>query len=95
MWIYNDVFFIDKDFENINKLVGVIKIGNKDKLGCFGIGFCIVYNIIDFFSFISCEFIVFFDLEIIYLGDFIKDKFCFGICLNFRNNVVVLSVFFD
>lgn len=95
LWIYNDALFTDKDFENINKLAGATKIGNKDKLGRFGIGFCTAYNITDLPSFISREFIAFFDPETTHLGDLIKDKSRPGIRLNLRNNAVALSAFSD
>lgn len=95
LWVYNDALFTDRDFENINKLAGATKIGNQDKLGRFGIGFCTVYNITDLPSFISREFIAFFDPHTSHLGDLIKDKFRPGIRLNLKSNAVALGAFPD
>ncbi|XP_078349603.1 sacsin-like isoform X1 [Oculina patagonica] len=95
LWVYNDALFTDRDFENINKLAGATKIGNQDKLGRFGLGFCTVYNITDLPTFISREFIAFFDPHTTHLGDLIKDKSRPGIRLNLKNNPVALSAFPD
>ena len=95
LWVYNDALFTDKDFENINKLAGATKIGNQDKLGRFGIGFCTVYNITDLPSFVSREFIAFFDPQTTHLGDLVKDKSRPGIRLNLKSNAVALSAFSD
>lgn len=95
LWVYNDALFTDRDFENINKLAGATKIGNQDKLGRFGIGFCTVYNITDLPSFISREYIAFFDPHTTHLGDLIKDNSRPGIRLNLKSNPVALSAFPD
>ena len=95
LWVYNDALFTDRDFENINKLAGATKIGNQDKLGRFGIGFCTVYSVTDLPSFISREFIAFFDPHTSHLGDLIKDKFRPGIRLNLKSNAVALHAFPD
>ena len=95
LWVYNDACFKDKDFENINKLAGATKVGNEDKLGRFGLGFSTVYNITDLPSFISREFIAFFDPQTAYLGDLITDKSRPGIRLNLKRNPKVVIAFPD
>ena len=95
LWVYNDACFTDRDFENINKLAGATKIGNEDKLGRFGLGFSTVYNITDLPSFISREFIAFFDPHTTHLGDLIKDKSRPGIRLNLKNNPKAVIAFPD
>ena len=95
LWVYNDACFTDRDFENINKLAGATKVGNEDKLGRFGLGFCTVYNITDLPSFISREYIAFFDPHTTHLGDLIKDKSRPGIRLNLKSNPKVAIAFPD
>ena len=95
LWVYNDACFTDKDFENVNKLAGATKIGNEEKLGRFGLGFSTVYNITDLPSFVSREFIAFFDPHTTHLGDLIKDKSRPGIRLNLKNNPKVAIAFPD
>lgn len=53
LWVYNDVEFKDEDFENIIKLNGVMKENDIEKIGKFGFGFNVVYNLIDVFMFVS------------------------------------------
>lgn len=95
LWVYNDACFSDNDFENISKLAAATKIGSKDKLGRFGLGFSTVYRITDLPSFISREFIAFFDPHTTYLGDLITDKSRPGIRLNLKDNHRVPSAFPD
>lgn len=95
LWVYNDAVFTDEDFENINKLAGATKVETKEKIGRFGIGFCSVYNVTDVPSFISREYIVFFDPQTNHLQNFIKDMSRPGIRLNLRTNPRVVAAFSD
>ena len=95
LWAYNDSVFTDHDFANIDKLAGATNMGNQEKLGRFGIGFCSVYNITDLPSFISREYIAFFDPHTTHLEDLIKDKSRPGIRINLKNNARALTVFPD
>ena len=93
--MFNDACFTDKDFDNINKLAGATKIGNEGKLGRFGLGFSTVYDITDLPSFISREFIAFFDPHTTHLGELLKDKSRPGIRLNLKSNPKVPIAFPD
>lgn len=95
LWAYNNACFTDKDFESINKLGGATKAGNEDKIGRFGLGFSTVYNVTDLPSFISREFVAFFDPHTTHLGDLINDKSRPGIRLNIKNNPKVVTAFPD
>lgn len=95
LWVYNDACFTENDFQNITKLAGATKIGNADKLGRFGLGFCTVYKITDVPSFISREFIAFFDPHTTHLGNLITNKSCPGIRINLKSNPKVSTAFPD
>lgn len=43
------------------------------KIGKFGLGFCLVYNIIDVLSILSGDLLVILDLRMIYFGKVLKD----------------------
>ena len=95
LWVYNDAFFTDKDFENITKLAGATKVGTKNKIGRFGIGFCSVYNFTDVPSFISREYVAIFDPQMKYLGNLVKNGARPGIRLNLKTNPRVVGAFPD
>lgn len=95
LWAYNNTVFKDKDFVNINKLAGATKVEETEKIGRFGLGFCSVYNLTDIPSFISREYIVFFDPHTKHLDNLIKDRSRPGIRLNLRTNAMVITAFKD
>ena len=95
LWVYNDACFTENDFENINNLAGATKIRSADKLGRFGLGFCTVYKITDLPSFISREFIAFFDPNTTHLGNLITNKSRPGIRINLKSNPKVSTAFPD
>ncbi|CAG8562607.1 25056_t:CDS:10 [Gigaspora margarita] len=61
LWIYNDASFTPHDFEAIKRLGTGSKRKDKTKIGKFGIGVNCVYHLTDFPSFVSGEYIAFFD----------------------------------
>ena len=95
LWAYNNSVFKDTDFININKLAGATKAEETEKIGRFGLGFCSVYNLTDIPSFISREYIVFFDPHTKHLENMIKDKSRPGIRLNLKTNPMATTAFRD
>jgi sacsin len=87
LWTYNDAAFTDDDFTNITKLSGATKQANGNKIGRFGLGFNSVYNLTDVPSFISRNFIVFFDPHTTYLGKALPDRNKPGIKLNIETHM--------
>jgi sacsin len=86
LWTYNDAVFTDDDLANITKLSGATKQANGNKVGQFGLGFNSVYNLTDVPSFISRNFIVFFDPHTTYLGKALPDRNKPGIKLNIETH---------
>lgn len=82
LWFFNNFEFLDLDFVNIIRLGEFLKRVEVDKVGKFGFGFNFVYYIIDIFIIMSREFMIMFDLNINYISKYIKDKFNFGIKIN-------------
>ena len=74
LWAYNDATFSDADFENITKLNGGTKKMDSEKIGRFGLGFNVVYNLTDVPSFISRNNLIIFDPHTTHLGRTIRDK---------------------
>ena len=93
LWVYNDAQFQDQDFENITKLNGGTKEQDTEKIGRFGLGFNAVYNLTDVPSFVSRNYIVYFDPHTVYLGKAIKDKGKPGIRIDTNKNVKRLRKF--
>ncbi|XP_060076348.1 sacsin-like [Ylistrum balloti] len=83
LWAYNDAQFTESDFQNIINLGGGTKKGTKFKIGKFGLGFCVMYNLTDVPSFVSGHSLVIFDPHTTYLGKAIKDKSSPGLRLTF------------
>ncbi|CAG8447665.1 205_t:CDS:10 [Acaulospora colombiana] len=69
LWIYNDAEFSENDFKSLPILGESDKLSDKTKIGRFGIGFNSVYNLTDFPSFVSGEYIIFFDPHSKYLPE--------------------------
>ena len=87
LWVFNDAEFHDKDFENIIKLNGATKQQDTSKIGKFGLGFNAVYNLTDVPSFVSRNYIVFFDPHTVYLGKAITDRRKPGIKIDTNKNL--------
>ncbi|XP_064647152.1 sacsin-like [Lineus longissimus] len=68
LWVYNDKMFSATDLKNIKKLSGATKEAEGDKIGKFGLGFNVVYNVTDVPSFMTNETIVIFDPHKSHLG---------------------------
>lgn len=58
-----------------------------EKIGRFGLGFNVVYNLIDVFMFISRNNFVIFDLYMLYFGKVLKNKMKFGVKINVNKEV--------
>eukprot|EP00163_Fabomonas_tropica_P021561 TRINITY_DN37656_c0_g1_i1.p1 TRINITY_DN37656_c0_g1~~TRINITY_DN37656_c0_g1_i1.p1 ORF type:complete len:205 (+),score=19.34 TRINITY_DN37656_c0_g1_i1:92-706(+) len=61
LYAYNDAKFTRTDFESIQKVGNSEKKTSLAKTGRFGIGFNVVYHITDLPSFVSGEYLVYFD----------------------------------
>uniref|UniRef100_T1J5W4 Sacsin/Nov domain-containing protein n=1 Tax=Strigamia maritima TaxID=126957 RepID=T1J5W4_STRMM len=61
LWVFNDAVFSNDDFTNILSLGGATKCSQSEKIGTFGVGFNSVYNVTDIPSFVSRNYLVFFD----------------------------------
>ncbi|KAK2160900.1 hypothetical protein LSH36_125g03013 [Paralvinella palmiformis] len=95
LWIHNNAVFTDEDFVSITKLGGATKELKSDKIGTFGLGFNVVYNITDVPSFISRNSIVFFDPHTTHLGKGIKDRSRPGIRIDMTKNKTLLKKLSD
>ena len=65
--VYNNAVFSDDDFINICEIAGASKKIDPAKIGQFGVGFCSVYHITDVPSFVSRNFYIVFDPNLLYL----------------------------
>ncbi|XP_064634737.1 sacsin-like [Lineus longissimus] len=86
LWVYNDAEFSEDDLKNIAKLSGATKENRSDKIGKFGLGFNVVYNVTDVPSFITNRSIVFLDPHRSHLGKAKKEKSDTGLQLNICSN---------
>ena len=86
LWVYNDAEFRDEDFANITKLNGGTKELHTEKIGKFGLGFNVVYNLTDVPMFLSRNYFVIFDPNTFYLGKAIRNKNKPGIKININKN---------
>ncbi|XP_065181199.1 sacsin-like isoform X3 [Sycon ciliatum] len=84
--VYNDAVFNENDFRNIMKLGGATKKDDPGKIGRFGLGFSSVYHLTDLPSFVSGNYIVFFDPHTKYLGPHRVSKDSPAIKINFVRN---------
>ena len=71
--VHNNNTFSDDDFKNITMLAAATKQDKALKIGKFGIGFCSVYHMTDIPSFISRDYLHFFDPTLSYLKKLIKN----------------------
>ncbi|KAJ8026276.1 Sacsin [Holothuria leucospilota] len=94
LWVYNDATFTDKDLQNITKLGGATKSEDRTKIGQFGLGFNAVYHITDVPSFVTGNFITFFDPHKSHLQRHIRGDGR-GIQLNFTSNPSRMRQFRD
>ncbi|XP_065181452.1 sacsin-like [Sycon ciliatum] len=90
---YNDAAFTESDFRNIMKLGGATKKDEPDKIGRFGLGFSSVYHLTDVPSFVSGNYIVFFDPHAKYLGSQRVSKHTPAMKINFVRNPKGLEPF--
>lgn len=67
LWVYNDAYFTEVDFENLRKLGSATKEHQPTKIGKFGLGFSSVYNLTDVPSFVSGSNYVIFDPHLSYV----------------------------
>ena len=72
--VHNNRPFSDDDFNNIEKLAGATKRDQELKIGKFGVGFCSVYHITDIPSFVSRDWLYFFDPALEFLHEENEDK---------------------
>ncbi|XP_063961226.1 sacsin-like [Lytechinus pictus] len=86
LWVYNDAVFTDQDFENILRLGGRTKEKNAQKIGKFGTGFNSVYRITDVPSFVSRDYMQFFDPHTTHLGNVLPNKNQPGVRLRLSNS---------
>ena len=82
LWIYNDGVMTDDDFAEAFILSSVAKQANLEKIGRHGRGLCSVYAVTDVPSFVSKNWVVFFDPHMKYLGRSLKEKTKFGLRIN-------------
>ena len=90
LWCYSNSLFTDEDLGNIIRLGGASKLLDPTKIGRFGLGFNVVYNLTDVPSFVTGNVVVFFDPHTTHLGHSIHDKSKPGIKLNLRHNKTLL-----
>eukprot|EP00057_Strongylocentrotus_purpuratus_P028463 XP_011682937.1 PREDICTED: sacsin-like [Strongylocentrotus purpuratus] len=86
LWVYNDAVFTDQDFENILCLGGRTKEKDAEKIGKFGIGFNSVYRITDVPSFVSRNYMQFFDPHTTHLGNVLPNKSQPGVRLRLNSS---------
>ncbi|XP_065181464.1 sacsin-like [Sycon ciliatum] len=91
--VYNDAAFTDRDLHNIMKLGGATKKDDPGKIGRFGLGFSSVYHLTDLPSFVSGNYIVFFDPHTKYLGPHRVSKVSPAMKINFVDNAKGLEPF--
>ena len=82
LWIYNDGVMTDDDFAEAFILSSASKQPNLEKIGRHGRGLCSVYAVTDVPSFVSKNWVVFFDPHMKYLGRSLKEKTKFGLRIN-------------
>ena len=90
LWCYSNSTFTDSDLDNIIRLGGAAKQMDATKIGRFGLGFNVVYNLTDVPSFVTGNVIVFFDPHTTHLGRSIHDKSKPGIKIDLRRNKTLL-----
>ena len=90
LWCYSNSTFTDSDLDNIIRLGGAAKQSDPTKIGRFGLGFNVVYNLTDVPSFVTDNIIVFFDPHTTHLGHSIHDKSKPGIKIDLRRNRTLL-----
>ena len=90
LWCYSNSTFTDSDLDNIIRLGGAAKQMDATKIGRFGLGFNVVYNLTDVPSFVTGNVIVFFDPHTTHLGRSIYDKSKPGIKIDLRRNKTLL-----
>ena len=90
LWCGSDSLFTDKDLGNIIRLGGASKVLDPSKIGRYGLGFNVVYNLTDVPSFVTGNVVVFFDPHTTHLGHSIHDKSKPGIKLDLRHNKTLL-----
>ena len=90
LWCYSNSTFTDSDLDNIIRLGGAAKQMDAAKIGRFGLGFNVVYNLTDVPSFVTGNVIVFFDPHTTHLGRSIHDKSKPGIKIDLRHNKTLL-----
>ena len=74
LWCYSNSTFTDSDLDNIIRLGGAARQMEATKIGRFGIGFNVVYNLTDVPRFVTGNIIVFVDPHTTHLGRSIHDK---------------------
>ena len=90
LWCYSNSTFTDSDLDNIIRLGGAAKKMDATKIGRFGLGFNVVYNLTDVPSFVTGNVVVFFDPHTTHLGRSIHDKSKPGIKIDLRRNKTLL-----
>ena len=90
LWCYSNSTFTDSDLDNIIRLGGAAKKTDATKIGRFGLGFNVVYNLTDVPSFVTGNVVVFFDPHTTHLGHSIHDKSKPGIKIDLRRNKTLL-----
>ena len=90
LWCYSNSLFTDEDLANIIRLGGASKQLDPTKIGRYGLGFNVVYNLTDVPSFVTGNVVVFFDPHTTHLGRSIRDKSKPGIKLDLRHNNMLL-----
>ena len=93
LWVYNDATFNDEDFVNIARLNEATKVYDTEKIGRFGVGFNLVYNLTDVPMFVSRNFFAVFDPHKWYLGKAIRNKP--GMKIDLNKDVTRLHQFTD
>ena len=90
LWCYSNSMFTDSDLDNIIRLGSAAKKMDATKIGRFGLGFNVVYNLTDVPSFVTGNVVVFFDPHTTHLGHSIHDKSKPGIKIDLRRNKTLL-----
>ena len=93
LWVYNDATFRDEDFVNITRLNEATKVHDTEKIGRFGLGFNVVYNLTDVPMFVSRNYFVIFDPHTTYLGNVIGNSRKPGIRIDLNKDVKRLRSF--
>lgn len=83
--VYNNSTFAEDDFVNIIRLGSMSKRDLADKVGKFGLGFNVVYNLTDIPSILSGSSLVFLDPNVSFMPNRIKNPSSPGIRLNFSS----------